>query len=236
MALPQIEVPKYTVTLPSTGEDLVMRPYLIKEEKVLLLALESQDPQQIALAIQTLIKNCIETEMEIEKLTNFDIEKLFLELRAVSVGETVTIFANCQHCEEKEEVTINLKEIELTDFDPNAHIIKLTESVGVTMRYPTAELISNLVDVEKLDSIEGLMELIIASVKTIFTEDEVFNCTADNKEETRSFVEGLTTEQFQRIGSFFNSMPTLVHDLEFDCSACEKHNKIELRGLSSFFT
>ena len=97
MALPQIEVPKYTVTLPSTGEDLVMRPYLVKEEKVLLLALESQEPQQIASAIQNLIKNCIETESDFNKWTNFDIEKLFLELRAISVGETVTILANCQH-------------------------------------------------------------------------------------------------------------------------------------------
>ena len=236
MALPQIEVPKYPVTLPSTGEDLVMRPYLVKEEKVLLLALESQDPQQIASAIQNLIKNCIETESDFNKWTNFDIEKLFLELRAISVGETVTILANCQHCEEKNEVSINLKEVELSDYDPNAHIIKLTESVGVTMRYPTSELVSKLANLEKLDSIEGLMELIVASVKTIFTDDEVFNCSEDNIEETRNFVEGLTTEQFTKIGQFFNNMPMLVHNLEFTCSECGKDNKIELRGLSSFFT
>ena len=142
MALPKIDVPRYPVTIPSTGEEFIMRPYLVKEEKILLLAMESQDPKQISIAIRNLITNCIEGGIDLNTLAGFDIEKLFLELRGISVGEKIQLQTKCQAegCEHPNAVEIDITDIQLKDFDPNDSIIKLSEDVGVTMRYPTLEL------------------------------------------------------------------------------------------------
>jgi len=235
MNLPQLDLPRHKTVLPSSGQEIIMRPYLVKEEKILLLALESQDPEQIALAIRGLIESCIETEFDIEKLAGFDIEKLFLELRSISVGEKIALNAKCQHCEELNEVSLNIKDVTMTDYNPDDRIRKLTDSVGVTMNYPNAEALAKL-DPEKMDSIEGIMDLVVACVANIFDDDNVYPAKKDNEEDIKQFVEGLTTEQFKSIAGFFGTMPMLAYDLEFECTHCSKANKIELRGLQSFFS
>ena len=235
MALPKLDLPRHKTALPSSGQEVIMRPYLVKEEKLLLLALESQDPEQIALAIKTLIENCIETELDMENLAGFDIEKLFLELRGISVGETIALNAKCQSCEHQNEVSLDIKDVKMTDYNPEDRIIKLTESVGVTMNYPTATILSKI-DPEKLETIEGIMDLIIACVNNIFDDENVYEAKDDNEEEIKSFIEGLTTEQFKKVGQFFRAMPMLAYDMEFTCEKCQFENKVELRGLQSFFT
>ena len=234
MNLPKLELPRHKVVLPSSGEEIIMRPYLVKEEKVLLLALESQDPEQIALAIKGLIEGCVETDLDIQKLPGFDIEKLFLELRSISVGDAIGLNVRCSKCEEMTEVSVNIQDVEMTDYDPDDKVIKLTESVGVTMNYPNAEALAKI-NPEKIDSIEGIMELLVACVANIFDDENVYPAKDDNMDEIRDFVEGLTTEQFKLIAQFFGNMPMLAYDLEFACSSCEHENKIELRGLNSFF-
>jgi hypothetical protein len=124
MALPKIDVPQYPVTIPSTGEELMMRPYLVKEEKVLLLALESQDAKQITGAMRNLIVSCI-LGVDINNLTSFDIEKLFLELRGISVGEEITMMQKCESCEHENEVSFKTSDVVLTDYDPDAGLIRL---------------------------------------------------------------------------------------------------------------
>ena len=236
MALPKIDVPRYPVVLPSTGESYTMRPYLVKEEKVLLLALESQDPAQIALAVRNLITGCIDDNLNLDECPSFDIESLFLALSGISVGETIPLNPKCQAegCEELHSVEINIKDITLKDYDPNAHIIKLTDSVGITMRYPSLEII-NEVGVDKFDSIDGIMELVVGCVKTIFDNDNVYDGNNESKQEITDFIESLTSEQFKKVQEFFSNTPALEYNLEFDCDKCEHHNNLELRGLSSFF-
>ena len=236
MALPKIDVPRYPVVLPSTGKEYTMRPYLVKEEKVLLLALESQDPKQITLAVRNLITSCTDDNINLDECPSFDIESLFLALRGISVGEAIPLHPKCQAegCEELHPIEINIKDITLKDYDPNAHIINLTDSVGVTMRYPSLELIND-VGLDKFDSIEGIMELVVGCVKTIFDDDNVYDSSNESKQEITDFIESLTSEQFKKIQQFFSNTPALEYDLEFDCKKCEHHNHIELRGLSSFF-
>ena len=236
MALPKIDVPRYPVTLPSTGKEYTMRPYLVKEEKILLMALESQDPKQITTAVRNLILSCIDDDINIDECPAFDIEKLFLEIRGISVGETIPLTPKCQaeKCEEPHFVEINIKDITLKDYDPDAHIIKLTDSVGVTMRYPSINLITE-VGLDKFDSIDGIMELIVGCVKTIFDNDNVYDSNNESKQEITDFIESLSSEQFGKIQEFFSNTPVLEYDLEWDCKKCEYHNNIELRGLSSFF-
>ena len=167
MALPKLDVPRYPVTIPSTGEEYIMRPYLVKEEKILLLAMESQDPKQIALAIRNLINNCIEGEINIDSLAGFDIEKLFLELRGISVGEKIQLQTKCQAegCEHPNAVEIDIKDIQLKDYNPDDSIIKLSDDVGVTMRYPTIDLLNDMEG--DLDSLDTLMNVVTSCINTI---------------------------------------------------------------------
>jgi hypothetical protein len=236
MALPKIDVPRYPVTIPSTGEEFIMRPYLVKEEKILLLAMESQDPKQIALAIRNLITSCIEGGLDIDSLAAFDIEKLFLELRAISVGEKIQLQTKCQAegCEHPNAVEIDITDIQLNDFDPAGSTIKLSEDVGVTMRYPTVDLLG---DVEgDLDSLDTLMSIVISCINTIFDDENVYDCKKENIEEVQDFIDNLTSDQFKLISAFFQNTPVLEYDLKFVCEKCEHENSYELRGLQSFFT
>jgi hypothetical protein len=235
MALPKIDVPRYPVTIPSSGEEFIMRPYLVKEEKVLLLALESQDSKQITLAIRNLINSCIEGDFDIEKLASFDIEKLFLELRSISVGDEINLTSKCSECETENAVSFKTSDIRLTDYDPNNHLIKLTDTVGVTMRYPTAELL-NEIGLEDLDTISGLMGLVVGCINTIFEEDNVYDVKKETNEEVQGFIDSLTSDQFQKISGFFRNIPRLEYNLAYECSNCNHKNETVLRGLSSFFT
>ena len=235
MALPKIDVPRYPVTIPSTGEEYIMRPYLVKEEKVLLLALESTDAQQITMAIRNLITSCIEGDLDIDTLASFDIEKLFLELRAISVGDEIALTSKCSECEHVNDVSLKTSDVNLTDYKPEANTIKLTETVGVTMGYPTADLLAEI-GVEDLESITGLMSLIIGCVNTIFDEDSVYDVKKESNEEVQDFIDSLTSEQFQKIAGFFGEIPKLEYNLNYECSKCNHKNETVLRGLASFFT
>ena len=235
MALPKIDVPRYPVTIPSSGEEYIMRPYLVKEEKVLLLALESQDSKQITLAIRNLITSCIEGDLDIETLASFDIEKLFLELRAISVGDEIALSSKCSECEHENKVSLKTSDVGLTNYNPDDKVIRLTDTVGVTMVYPTAELLANI-GVEDLESVSGLMSLIIGCVNTIFDEDNIYDVEKESNEEVQDFIEGLTSAQFQKLSGFFRSMPRLEYNLTYKCESCGHENETVLRGLASFFT
>ena len=237
MALPKLELPKHKTTLPSDGREIIMRPYTVKEEKLLLLALESQDAEQITMAISSLLEACIETELEMSDLAGYDVEKIFLELRGISVGETIQFMAKCQHCDhDKNEVSVDIKDIKISDWNPDDKVIKLSDTVGITMMHPTTKTLLKMSGEHAIETVEGIMELIIASVQNIFDEDNVYKATDDNQDEIKEFIEGLSTEQFKKVGNFFNSMPMLTYDMEYECDKCGKENKIELRGLQSFFT
>jgi hypothetical protein len=176
-------------------------------------------------------------EIDIDNLAGFDIEKLFLELRGISVGDKIQLQTKCQseECEHPNGVEINIKDITLRDFNPDSAIIKLTDTVGVTMRYPTLELLEGL-DPEKLDSVDNLMYIVISCINTIFDDGNVYDCKKENVDEVRDFIDNLTSDQFKLISSFFQDTPVLEYDLKFNCEKCEHESSNELRGLQSFFT
>lgn len=234
MALPKMAVPMYSVVLPSTGQELQMRPYLVKEEKILMIALESNDPQQISTAVRNIIVSCIEDIIDMDELTVFDIEKLFLELRSISVGETVELSIKCSECEENNTAAVNLKEVKLSEYVQGANIIQLDTSIGIELKYPTVNDITDI-SAGKLESVEGMLELITNCIVNIFDADNVYSAKDEKKEALNEFIDGLNSAQFKKIQAFFESTPMLVHNIEFKCSKCEHENSIELKGLNSFF-
>ena len=235
MALPKLSVPQYRVKLPSTGEQLSMRPYLVKEEKILLIALESKDAVQIQNAVRNLIMSCYDIK-DADKLTSFDLEFLFLQLRAKSVGEKIKLRAKCEECDTLNEYEINIDEVKIDNLDnEKTFMLDKEGKVGITMRYPTMEHLSKM-DLNKLDSIDGLLDLIKVCVDTIFDEENVFRADEETPEDLSDFIESFSSEQFSKLQKFFEKLPSMTYNDEIVCTKCSHKNKIELRGLQSFFT
>jgi len=237
MALPKLSVPQYTVELPSTGEQLTMRPFLVKEEKVLMIALESNDMGQITQAVRDIIISCYGLK-DLDDLTVFDIEYLFLQLRAKSVGENMNIQIKCtqEECDGLTPISINVDDVEIINQNQERTILLDKDNgVGVTMKYPSMELIGSL-DVDKLQSVEGVMELIVKCIDTIFDNDNVYDADTETEKELASFVESLNSEQFKKIQLFLQEVPAVYYKTDYECSKCKNKNEVELRGLNSFFT
>ena len=236
MALPKMSVPKYMVTLPSTQEQISMRPFLVREEKVLMIALESNDATQISRAVKEIILSCYDLK-NLDSLTVFDIEYLFLQLRAKSVGENMNIQIKCREedCDELTPVSINVDDIAIINQEQERTILLDKDTgVGVEMRYPSLELVSSL-DMEKLESIEGVMDLIVKCIDSIFDNDNVYDADTESPEELSSFVESLSSEQFKKIQLFLQDVPAVYYKADYDCK-CGRKQEVELRGLNSFFT
>ena len=231
MALPQLNTAKYTTMVPSLKKEVTFRPYLVKEEKILMIAMESQDQKAIMRAVKEVIKSCVFDEIDVDKLAMFDIEALFLALRSKSVGEHVNIKLKCE-CEALTDVNINLDDISMGDIQYN-NVINLTDEVGVTMRYPA------LSDVENIDAeggIESMMDMIIKCMDSIYDTDAVHDVSNESKESVQSFLDSLNGEQFKKLAEFFEDLPSLNYNAEWDCVGCNKHNTMELKGIASFFT
>lgn len=231
MALPQLNTAKYTTMVPSLKKEVTFRPYLVKEEKVLMMAMETQDQKSIMRAVKEVIKSCVFDDINVDKLAMFDIEALFLALRSKSVGENVTIKLKCD-CESLTEVNINLDEIQINDIEKD-NVIPLTSEVGVTMRYPALSDVENI-DVE--GGIESMMDMIIQCMDSIYDADAVHDVSNESKESIQSFLDSLNGEQFKKLAEFFEDLPSLNYNAEWDCVSCNKHNTMELKGIASFFT
>ena len=241
MALPKLNVPQYSIKLPSTGEQINMRPYLVKEEKVLMIALESNDIEQITKAVRDVILSCYDIQ-GLDDLTVFDIEYMFLQLRGKSVGEKMQIQVKCQHGEGEDEcgamtpIIIDVNDIEIINADLDRTIMLDEQSgVGIQMRFPSMDVIGQL-DPEKLNSVDGVMDLIVSCVDQIFDEDNVYDAKEQTKEELSEFIESLSGEQFKRVQTFFMDVPAVYYKTSFDCTKCGTDNVLELKGLNNFFT
>lgn len=238
MALPKMAVPRYTVELPSTGEKLNMRPYLVKEEKVLMIALESNDPEQIAESVRSIIRSCYELE-SLDELTIFDIEFLFLQLRGKSVGEEMKIQIKCkgEDCTTMNPLSINIDDIKVSKPEDSDGVILFGDEngVGVKMRYPSVDVISKI-NPENLGSVEGIMDLVVDCIDTIFDNDNVYNAKTEKRVDLVEFIEGLSSEQFKLVQAFFQDTPSVSYSTSFLCSKCKLDNEVELKGLNSFFS
>jgi len=238
MPLPKISTPTYSLTLPSTGKEIKYRPFLVREEKLLVLALESEDTKQITESIKTVIKNCIETRgVKVESLPTFDIEYLFLNIRGKSVGEEIEVNIICpDDGETTVPVKINVDEIEVRKFDGHDKKIKVDDQVMIEMKYPSLEqFIKNNFDFNATNDMDQAFDLIASCIDKIYTSDEVWSTADVTKKELQEFLDQMNSSQFKLIEKFFETMPKLSHKVKVVNPKTQVENEVVLEGLSSFF-
>lgn len=238
MPLPTITAPTYDLVLPSTGAELQFRPFLVREEKLLVLALESEDPKQITTAIKTVIKNCILTkDIKVETLPTFDIEYLFLNIRGKSVGEEIEVNVLCPDDEETYvPVTINIDEINVKKTDGHDRLIKVDSNIAMEMKYPSLEqFIKSNFDFSAENNVEQSFDLIATCISQIITEEETWDLDSVPKSEVTAFLDQMNTNQFKLIEKFFETMPKLSHEIEVTNPNTKVKSTVVLEGLSSFF-
>ena len=238
MPLPKIATPTYELELPSTGQTVQYRPFLVKEEKVLVIALESEDPKQITTAIKTVIKNCILTKgIKVEALPTFDIEYLFLNIRGKSVGEEIEVNVICPDDETTPaKVEINLDDIKVQKDDKHTNKIKLDDSIMMEMKYPSLdEFIKNNFDLNDTSNMDQSFDLIASCIDKIYTEEEVWVAADCTKKEINDFLESMNSSQFKEIEAFFSTMPKLSHTINVINPKTKVESEVVLEGLASFF-
>jgi len=238
MPLPTIVTPTYELELPSTGKKIKYRPFLVKEEKLLVLALESEDTKQITNAIRTVLKNCIQTRgVKVESLPTFDIEYLFLNIRGKSVGEEIEVNLISPDDEETQvPVTINIDDIQIQKDESHTNKVKLDAKLVMEMKYPSLdEFIKNNFDFNDTVGMDQSFDLIATCIDKIYNEDEVWAAADCTKKEMKDFLEQMNSMQFKEIETFFTTMPKLSHSVTFTNPKTDVENTVVLEGLSSFF-
>ena len=241
MPLPKIATPTYELELPSTGKIIKYRPFLVKEEKVLILALESQDVKQITLAIKSVLKDCILTKgIKIEELPSFDIEYIFLNVRGKSVGESIDLIVTCSDDGTTEvPVKVYVDEIKVRKDPEHSTEIKIDDQIVIKMKYPSLEqFIKNNFDFtaqESVSTIEKSFDIISSCIESIFTEEEAWAAADVTKKELIEFIESMNADQFKKIEKFFETMPKLSHTFTVINPNTKADNEVTLEGLTSFF-
>lgn len=237
MALPINTMPVYTLTIPSTKKEMKYRPFLVKEEKSLLIAQQSEDNMVMLDTVKAVIASCSKTPIDVDKLATFDVEYIFLQLRAVSIGEIVDLTFKCDICDDEKAratVSLNLQDVNVVFPENHTSKIPLFNDVGVVMKYPTLDIlkkIENYISTDVEDSIKNTLDCI----DYIYTGNEIFLAAEQTQEELREFVENLTADQFSKIQQFFNTMPSLRQYVKYKCPKCDKEHNKYVEGLASFF-
>ena len=238
MPLPKISTPTYELELPSTEQSVKYRPFLVKEEKLLVIALETEDVKQITNAIKTVIKNCILTkDIKVETLPTFDIEFLFLNIRGKSVGEQVDVNIICPDDNETNvSVSINLDDIKVQKNEDHTNKIKIDSKIMMEMKYPSLEqFIKNNFDFNNQNAMDQSFDLIASCIDKIYTEDEVWSTSDVTKKEVTEFLESMNSSQFKDIEKFFETMPKLSHKIQIKNPKTQVESEVALEGLASFF-
>ena len=238
MPLPTIVTPTYELELPSTGKKVKYRPFLVKEEKLLVLALETEDTKDISTAIKTVLKNCIQTRgVKVENLPTFDIEFLFLNIRGKSVGEEVEVNLIAPDDEETQvPVTISIDDIKIQKSEEHNSKVKLDDTLMMEMKYPSLDqFIKSNFDFTEEVSMDQSFDLIASCIDKIYNEEEVWSTADCTKKEVKDFLEQMNSMQFKEIESFFDSMPKLSHSVTFTNPKTKVESTVVLEGLSSFF-
>jgi hypothetical protein len=238
MPLPTIATPTYELELPSTGKTIKYRPFLVKEEKLLVLALETEDTKEISNAIKAVLKNCIQTRgVKVETLPTFDIEYLFLNIRGKSVGEEIQVnLIAPDDGETSVPVTINIDEIKVNKPEDHTNKIKLDDNLMMEMKYPSLDqFIKNNFDMSGNIGIDQSFELIASCVDKIYSDEEVWVAADVTKKELIEFLEQMNSMQFKEVERFFETMPKLSHEITFTNPKTKVESTVVLEGLSSFF-
>jgi hypothetical protein len=235
MALPTLESPKYSIRLPSSGKTIEYRPFLVKEEKILLIAQESGNSREMLAAMKDIIKVCTFNKIDPNQLTSYDLEYLFLKLRAKSVGETSTIKIKCEKCETFTTVEVNIDEVGVEDVPTEPTNIMLNDNVGITMRHIRVKDLGLLTD--KKGQADLVTETVIASIASIFDSTAVHPTDEAKKDELVAFVNSLNRSHMKQIEEFISSTPKVECAVKFECSCetCKHENEVKLSGIQSFF-
>lgn len=234
MALPKLnETPEYETYVPSTGQKVKFRPYLVKEEKILLLAMESRDQAQALSAIAKVIEACVSDKLP--PLTTFDVEFLFIKIRAKSVGEKSNLIIKCSECEHENAVSYDLDSVEMVvpKLDP---LIKLTPSISMKMKWPSYTAVTTSKNVlEAKTAVHQSFAVLAKCIESIQTDAENILVKDVPDAELLEFLDNLTSTQYKKLIDFMNGMPKLVHEVSCTCEKCSAPNKVTLSGLSDFF-
>ena len=237
MSLPKINTPEYRLNVPSTDEEIRYRPFLVKEEKVLLIAQETGTDKATYEAIRTIIKSCTLDEIDIDKLPLFDMEYIFLNIRAKSVGEVAKLKVKCPDDEETEvDVEVDLTKIQVQMDDSHDARIELTDDIGVLMQYPNFGTVTNQsIETPKGQETEKLFDMISDCMYQIWHGEETYDAMDYSTKERKAFLDSLNHQQFEKLQNFFETMPTLKHDVEVINPKTNVTSTLTLQGLSSFF-
>jgi len=238
MPLPKISTPTYELVLPSTGKKVKYRPFLVREEKILILALESENTKQITTAIKSILKECISTRgVKVDDLPTFDIEYLFLNIRGKSVGEALDLMVTCPDDGETQvPVKIFIDEIKVQKDSKHTQDIKLDDTLTLRMKYPSLnEFIQNNFDFNEDDTVDASFNIISSCIDQVYNEDESWAASDCTNKELKEWVETLNTNQFKEVESFFTTMPKLSHTVKVKNPKTKVESDITLEGLTSFF-
>jgi len=238
MPLPKIATPTYELEIPSTKKKIKYRPFLVKEEKILIIAMESEDNKQIANAVKEVISACILTRgIKVEQLSTFDIEYLFLNIRGKSVGEEVEVLITCPDDEQtKVPMVINLDDIQVHTSEKHSRDIRLDDDLTLRLKYPSMnEFIKNNFTTEDSIGVDDTFDLISSCIEQVYTEEESWTASDCTKKELREFLEQLSSKQFKQIETFFDTMPKLYHIIKVKNPNTGVESEVILEGLSAFF-
>lgn len=239
MALPKINMaPKYSMTIPSTGEEVMFRPFLVKEEKVLMMAMETGDNKSSLTAIIDVIKSCVDADITENDITAFDVEFMFLQLRAKSVGETSRIGTACDACGHEQQVVVPLSDIKVMQpNEPQADIIELTPDISLKMKWPSyRNLMDAGVEPEKMNELDSVFKLIALCIDSVMTQEEQMKLSDESAEDQQEFLESLNSEQFTKIKDYVQNIPTVRYDVNVDCEGCGAKIERPLTGIANFFS
>ena len=239
MPLPKINTPTYELTLPSNNKKIKYRPFLVREEKILILALESSDAKQISSSIVEIMSDCIETKnVDITKLPSFDIEYLFFNISAKSVGETVDVIITCPDDNKTTvEATINIDDIKVKKTKGHKNVVKLDDTYSMKLKYPSMQqfIDANFDSEQELNSVSQSLQMLSTCIDMIYDNEESWDAADNSPEELNEFIEQLNTKQFKEVETFFETMPKLEHIVEVTNPKTGKASKVKLEGLASFF-
>lgn len=231
MNIPMVTHPTYELTLPSTNAVIKYRPYVVKEEKVLAMAMQSGNEQEIKQAMGDIVRACTFGEVDIDVNPMFDVQYVFLKLRCKSVGEISEMTVRCGSCDHEQPHLIQLDSIEVTNIRDDSGLIEFP-GAKLQMKYPTVD---TLIRIKESEDIDEVFLAIVSCIESIVTDEEVVKNTDENEADFVTFLESLTPEQYQKIQEFFTYMPSVTHTIQFACEKCNTNNAIVVDGLYNFF-
>ena len=236
MSLPQINTPVHELKIPSTGRKVKYRPFVVREEKILLLALESENQEEVTDAIIQIIGNCIQTKIDLDSLSTFDVEYIFLNVRAKSVGEILEFSITCpDDGETQAEVEINIDDIQVVKDKGHTDTIDLENGYFVKMKYPTMKYIMEKKPDDKKSLIDSTFEYAVECIDTIYNDEETWEAADSTKKELEEFVEQMNSKQYQKLQAFFATMPKLSHTVKVTNPKTGVKSDVTIEGLANFF-